>query len=71
MFKEGTVEKVSIHMLFSPKLFSTKSLRSGLDTCFHTKLSQGQEPGSRENLKIYDHDPERIFTRYGKVSKTD
>ena len=27
-------------------------------------FSQGQEPGSRENLKIYDHDhgPERIFT---------
>ena len=39
MFKEGTVEKVSIHMLFSPKLFSTKSLRSGLDTYFHTKFA--------------------------------
>ena len=25
-------------------------------------FSQGQEPGSRENLKIYGHGPERIFT---------
>ena len=25
-------------------------------------FSQGQKPGSRENLKIYDHDPERIFS---------
>ena len=25
-------------------------------------LSQGLEPASNENLKIYDPDPERIFT---------
>ena len=25
-------------------------------------LSQGQEPASNENLKIYDPDPDRIFT---------
>ena len=28
-----------VFMLFSPKLFSAKSLRSGLDTCFHTKFA--------------------------------
>ena len=25
-------------------------------------LSQGQEPARNENLKIYDHDSERVFT---------
>ena len=25
-------------------------------------FSQGQEPASNENLKIYDPDPDRIFT---------
>ena len=32
-------------------------------------LSQGQEPASNENLKIYDPDPERIFTIWSKVSE--
>ena len=29
---------------------------------YENLLSQGLEPASNENLKIYDPDPERIFT---------
>ena len=64
-------------------LFSTISLHSGLDTCFHTKFAfQGQEPASKENLKIYDpdsddnlhhlkesqRDNEQPFREYGEIA---
>ena len=32
-------------------------------------LYQGQEPASNENLKIYDHDPERIFLYKAKLAR--
>ena len=45
-------------------LFSKKSLHGGFKkpVFIQNLFSQGQKPGSRENLKIYDHDPERIFS---------
>ena len=53
-------------------LFSTTSLHRSSDRCsIQNLLSQGQEPASNENLKIYDLDPERIFTIWSKVSETD
>ena len=55
----------AIDQLFMLFIFN-QSLHRGLDTCFHTKFAFSgslKNLQAMKNLKIYDPDPERSFSR--------